>query len=305
MRVRDILLAVLVALIWGLTFVVIKLGLEEMPPLFFSALRFLCAAFPAVLLFGRRGIPWRIIFWVGLVLGVGMYSLLYLGVKLGMPAGLSSLVLQAQVFFTASLSAFFLKDPPLRWQKVGIAVALGGIALLASTQSGSVHPFALLLVLGAAVAWAIANILIKRAGQVDMFRLMIWMSLVPPLPLLLFSAVFERHQGAVLTGMSLRGFGAILYTGLLATVVAFSLWGRLFRIYSPNQVAPFALLVPVFGMAGARLLLHEELTLASLLAAALVLLGLVMVVAGGRRPGLRPWTRPGGHPGDANCTEGE
>jgi O-acetylserine/cysteine efflux transporter len=282
-------MAILVALLWGFNFIVIKFGLDAFPPLLFSALRFFCAAFPAVFFIDRKQIPWRVILQVGIVLGVIKYSLLYLGIKAGMPAGLSSLALQAQVPFTILLSAFLLGDSPTRIQRLGIAIALVGIAIIAYGRASDTSMVGLVLLISAAVAWACANVLIKRAGKrsggVDPFRLMVWMSVVPPLPLLVISLFTEHDQVAAVSHMGLGGLGAVIYTGPIATVVAFGLWGRLLHTYSATLVTPFALLVPVFGIAFSALLLGETLTPVNLSAVLVVLLGLVTVVLGPRLAG--------------------
>ena len=284
MAFRDIALAILVALVWGFNFVVIKEGLTAFPPLLFSALRFVSAAVPAVFLLRRGTIPWSVILKVGLVLGVVKYSLMYLGVKAGMPAGLSSLAIQSQVLFTAGLSAWVLKDAPAPWQRVGIGVALAGILLIATTRQGDVNGAGFALLMGAAAAWGVANILIKQAA-VDSFRLMVWMSVVPPLPLFILSFLFEEGQLEALARLDAKGVGAVLYTGVIATVLAFGVWGYLFRKYSPNVVSPFSLLVPVFGMTLSSEVLGERLSPMELGAAGLVLAGLVLIVLGRRLPG--------------------
>jgi len=120
MKFTDVLLALVVALCWGFNFVVIKVGLDSFPPILFSALRFTCAAFPAVLIWGRGSIQWRWILSMGLILGTIMFTLLFIGMHLGMPAGLSSIVLQVQVVFTLLLSGLILRDQPSLWQKIGI-----------------------------------------------------------------------------------------------------------------------------------------------------------------------------------------
>ncbi|WP_438007388.1 EamA family transporter [Sorangium sp. So ce321] len=282
MKPRDVVLGVLTALLWGFNFIVIKLGLASFPPLLFLALRFLVAALPAAFFVGRKDIPWRVILQVGLVLGVVKFSLLYLGVNVGMPAGLSSLAIQSQVPFTILLSSIVLHDSPSRMQKRGMAIALGGIVLLAFTRQGNVDPLGVALILAAAVAWAVTNIFLKRTSGVDPFRLMIWMSLVPPLPLLVLSYLFEDGQVNAVSHMGAAGLGAVLYTGLVATVLAFGIWGRLLRRYSANLIAPFGLLVPVFGMAFSALLLHERLSSDGIFAATLIFLGLLTVVLGPR-----------------------
>lgn len=282
MRARHAALAVFVALIWGFNFIVIKFGLDAFPPLLFSALRFASAAVPAVFLVSRRQIPWKLIALVGLVLGVAKYSLMYLGIKAGMPAGLSSLVIQAQVPFTILLTALLLGDKPSRVQRLGIGVAIGGIALVAWGRAGGGNLMGLLLVVGGAAAWSFANVIIKKSGGADPFRLMVWMSLVPPLPLLVLSFLTESPKLEMVTQMGWSGLGAVIYTGLIATVIAFGIWGRLLHAYSASLVTPFALLVPVFGIAFSSLILGEPLTMLNLSAAAVILLGLATVVLGPR-----------------------
>ena len=131
MKITDVCLAIFIAFIWGFNFVVIEIGLDSFPPIFFSALRFSFAAFPAVLFWNRGGIEWRWIISIGVTLGIVMFSLLFIGMHAGMPAGLSSLVLQVQAVFTILLSIFILRDMPTLWQKIGIIIAFLGIGFLA------------------------------------------------------------------------------------------------------------------------------------------------------------------------------
>ena len=280
MKFTDVLLALVVALCWGFNFVVIKVGLDSFPPILFSALRFTCAAFPAILIWGRGGIQWRWILSMGLILGTIMFTLLFIGMHLGMPAGLSSIVLQVQVVFTLILSGLILRDRPSLWQKLGITIAFAGIGLLVFDKYETASFAGMLFVIGSGFAWAIANILMKQCGNVDMFRLMIWMSIIPPIPLVLVSLIFEKGQIQALAHISLSGWGAIFYTGLISTVLAYSLWGKLFQRYSPNVVAPFALLVPIFGILSSVVVLNESLSIFELTASFLVLTGLFFVVYG-------------------------
>jgi O-acetylserine/cysteine efflux transporter len=282
MKIRDIFFAVLVALIWGFNFIVIRVGLGSFSPLLFSALRFICAAFPAILFVRRNNIAWRWIISIGFSTGFLMFTLLFLGIYAGMPAGLASLVLQTQAAFTLVLSALILRDPPTFWQKLGMTVAFGGIGLLASHMVAHAGFLGLVLILCSAFAWSISNILIKQAGNIDMFRLFVWMSIVPPLPLFGVSAIFEEGQMQAIRNVTWLGAGTIFYTGIVSTVVAWALWGRLFRIYSPNTVAPFSLLVPIFGILSSVIFLNERLSLLEATASFLVFSGLFLVVFGRR-----------------------
>jgi len=281
MTLTDSILALVVSALWGFNFVAIDMGLQSFPPFLFSVLRFFLAAFPAIFFFPRGSIPWKVIISVGVVLGSIKYSLLFVGMKVGMPAGLASLILQAQVVFTMVLSTLFLGDRPSSAQRLGMLVSVAGICLIAGGQQGGFTAIGFICTIGAAFAWATANIIIKKAA-VDNYRLMIWMSIVPPIPMLCMSGIFETSQFHVATQLlTIKGLSAVVYTSLLATVVAFGIWGNLLRKYSANVVAPFALLVPVFGMLSAFLILGERPTPLNCAAMILIMLGLVMVTRKG------------------------
>ena len=282
MKIIDVWLAIFVAFIWGFNFVVIKIGLDSFPPILFSTLRFLFAAFPAILLWGRGDMAWRWIISIGVILGIVMFSFLFIGMYVGMPAGLSSLVLQIQAVFTILLSIFILRDMPTIWQKIGIIVAFLGIGFLAVDKYETTSFLGFILVIASGFAWAVSNILLKLCGNIDMFRLIIWMSIIPPIPLFLISLVFETGHMNVLSNISWAGVGAILYTGLISTVVAFAVWGRLFQKYSPNVVAPFSLLVPIFGMASSFIMLGEKFTHIEWIASCIVFVGLSLIVFGSK-----------------------
>lgn len=284
MKTRHIALAVLVALLWGVNFVVIKVGLGSFPPILFVALRFTLAAFPAVLFIKRGNISWKTILSIGLVLGVIEFTLLFMGMAMGMPAGLSSLVLQCQSIFTLILAAVMLKDVPTPWQVCGVLVAFTGIGLLVVDMTASPTFTGLLLVIAAGFFWGLSNIMIKQAGKIDMLALIVWMSLVPPLPLLGLSLAMESGQWQAVTSMGWGGFGAIFYLAAVATLFGFGVWAHLFREYSPNVVAPFSLLVPVFGIWSGSLFLGETLTVVDIVASCLLLGGVALVVFGSRLP---------------------
>jgi len=280
MSLPHILLALLVSLIWGVNFVVIKLGLEDFPPLLFCALRFALAALPLLVLRGPLPAPgWRIV-QIGVLLGVIKFGLLFVGMHLGMPAGLSSLVLQSQVFFTVLIAALVLGERPTIRALAGLLLAASGLVLIGLQRPLGDSLLGFVLVVVAALAWAFSNIATKRSGASDMLRLICWVSLVPVLPLLGLSYLFEGPQaiGSALTHLSWRGVGALLYIAFLATTVGFAIWSFLLRRYPASQVTPFALAVPVSGLLAGWLLLGEALTPLGWLACALVFGGLAINV---------------------------
>lgn len=211
-----------------------------------------------------------------------MFSLLFIGMYVGMPAGLSSLVLQIQAVFTILLSIIILQDIPAVWQKIGIVIAFLGIGFLVFDKYETTSFVGLILVISSGFAWAVSNILLKLCGNIDMFRLIIWMSIIPPIPLFLISLIFEKGQMSALSNISWIGAGSILYTGIVSTVLAFGLWGKLFREYSPNIVAPFSLLVPIFGIISSFIVLDETFTHIELIASCIVFGGLSLIVFGSK-----------------------
>ena len=278
MRPRHVAVAVMIAAIWGVNFVAIDIGLGSLPPLFFAALRFVAAAFPAILFVRRPAIPWRWFALVGVPLGVGQFGLLFTGMHIGMPAGLSSLVLQSQALFTPIFAAFMLRERPRRAQLAGIVVAFAGIAVIGLSLGQGSPLFAFTLCIVAAGMWGLANIGMRKAQPPDAFAFMVWLSLVPPLPLLALSMIIEgpRADLHAITHISAGGLGALAYVAYLSTLVGFGAWGWLLRRYDAGQVAMYSLLVPPFGMSSAALFLGERITLADVLAALLIVGGVAL-----------------------------
>lgn len=285
MSFRDVLLALVVVAIWGFNFVVIKVGVADVPPLLLTGLRFLFAALPAVFFVRRPACAWHWVVAFGLILGVVKFGLLFVGMKAGMPAGLSSIVLQMQAFFTMGLAFVFLGEKPAAIQILGAVIAALGIAVIASARAGggaALGPF--LMVLAAAACWGLANIVTKKAGRIDMLGFVVWASLVAPLPLFALSLAFEGWPAivAALAHPTPIAVGAVAYLAWPTTVLGFGIWSNLMSRHAAATVAPFSLLVPVFGMSSAWLVLGEPIGGREAIGAALVVAGLVVNVFGPR-----------------------
>ncbi|TXS29806.1 EamA family transporter [Streptomyces sp. ms191] len=278
MRPAHIALAALVAAVWGVNFVVVEIGLGHFPPLLFSALRFLVAALPAVFLVGRPKAAWKWIVGVGLVLGVAKFGLLFTGMDLGAPAGLSSLVLQIQAVFTALFAFVALGERPGRTKLVGMAVALAGIGVAAVDEDASGPLAGFAFCVAAAACWGVSNVLTRKAAPPDALNFMVWVSTVPVLPLLALSLVLEGPERdlAALRGLDWAGAGVVLYVAWVTTIFGFGAWGWLLRRHPASSVAPFSLLVPVFGMSSAALFLGEGVSPLRWCAAALLVGGVAL-----------------------------
>ncbi|WP_089800265.1 EamA family transporter [Cellulomonas sp. KH9] len=295
MPMRDRLLAALVAVCWGLNFPAIHLSLEQFPPFFLVALRFALIAVPTLLLVPRPTAPWRWIALYGLGFGVLQFAFLYLAMSGGMPTGLASLVLQSSAPFTVLLAGVLLRERITARQGAGILLAVAGLAGIAVYRAGQVGGAALLpvlLTLCAGLGWAVGNLGSRRAGQAqpaEPVRLMLWMSVVPPLPLLALSLVVEgptRIAGSFQGLGSTRGLlalGGLAFTVVVATLVGSGLWTTLMGRHPSSTVAPFSMLVPVVGIAASWLLLRERTSPTELACGALVVAGVLLGSTRGRR----------------------
>jgi O-acetylserine/cysteine efflux transporter len=279
-RPRHVLLAVLVIVIWGVNFVIIDVALRDVPPLLLAALRFAFTAVPAIAFVRRPPIGWTWINAVGIFLGVGNFGLLFLGIHLGMPAGLSSLVLQSQAMFTMLLAAILLGERLGRRHVAGTAIATGGLVLIAAGGGGSVPFGPFLLVMAAAIGWAAANVCTRVSGAPAGLGLLVWSSVVPPLPLAALSYLVEGRDAVVgaLTSFEPSAVLALAYLVGLATLVGFGAWNTLLRHYPAGLVAPYSLAVPVVGMSAAWIWLGERPGLVDLLGAVVILAGLALIL---------------------------
>jgi O-acetylserine/cysteine efflux transporter len=262
--------------IWGVNFVAIETGLDHFPPLLFNALRFTLAAFPAIFFAGRPQVPWRWIVATGLILGVVKFSLLFAGMAAGMPAGLSSLVLQSQAVFTVVFAVLLLRERPRRRQIGGLVVAAAGVGVVATGMGANLGAF--LLIIGAAAAWALSNIVTRKAAPPDTLRFMVWASAVASGPLIVLSLLIDGPSADVSALRAIDGEAvmALLWVALISTLAGFAGWGFLLRRYGAATVAPFSMLVPFFGIASAALVLGEPIHAVDMAGGALVIGGILI-----------------------------
>jgi O-acetylserine/cysteine efflux transporter len=287
---RDLALLLAVVALWGFAFVPIKVALATVPPFALAALRFFFAALPAVMFVRLPSVSWRALAAYGIAIGVCQFGLLFLGMKLGMPAGLSSLVIQMQVFFTMAIAGWWMRDRLGRHNIAGAAVAAAGIAVLALHQliaGATTTLLGFMLVIASALGWGIGNALAKRmmhGRDEEMLGLVVWSSLVPPLPLALLSYAVEGGPAAVdaVIHMDALRWGCVLLLSYGATLFGYVTWNRLLHRYPTPLVSPFGLLIPVSGLVSGAVFVGERLSVLQLAGAVLVLAGLAVNVYGGR-----------------------
>ena len=275
---RHALLALAVVAVWGTNFVVIKLALAHLPPMLFATLRFTLAALPMVFFVKRPKVPIRELATYGILIGVGQFGLLFVAINGMIAPGLASLVVQSQVFFTIGL-AILISDErlkPVQW--IALAMGAGGIGVIAAHSGADVSIPGVLLVLGAAISWACGNIIQRRSIGVDMLAYVVWASAFAVPPLVVLSLVLDGWPAMVegVRAASATTWAAVVWQSVGNTMFGYGAWGFLLTRYPAATVAPWSLLVPVFGMGTATLILAEPLPTWKLVAAALVMGGLAL-----------------------------
>jgi len=267
--------------IWGLNFAVAKIGLAQLPPILMMALRFGVVAValgPFVKL--PRG-RFRPILLISVSLGLLHFSLMFTGLA-GIDAATAAIAIQLQVPFAALLAAIFFKDR-LGWRRaLGMAIAFGGVALIAGEPRLEGSYLALALVVAAACIWSVANVQIKLLGEIDGMVLNAWVAIFATPQLLAASLLLEQGQWAAVTAADWRAWASVLYQSVLVFGLGYGIWYRLLRLYRVNQTMPFLLLVPVFGVAASVALLGEQLTATLVAGGLLTVAGVGIIVL--RRP---------------------
>jgi O-acetylserine/cysteine efflux transporter len=274
MHPRDILLATLVAVIWGLAFVASRLALDELPPTLMTTLRFAIAAVPC--LFVRKpDVSWPLLIAISVTLFLGQFLAQAFGIAHGVPVGLASVIVQSQALFTVAFAVIAFGEVPTRMQVTGIGVAAIGLLMICGTvgYDFSVGAFAVLMI--SPVVFAIGNLLLRRARDVPMFDLFAWLCLVAAVPLAALTLIADgpRTSWHALSHMTPTGVVSILAIGAISTSIAYWLWGRLLRDHTAAQVVPFALLVPFVGAASSSVVFGERF-------GPLRLAGMIIVVCG-------------------------
>jgi len=276
MRLTHLALAFLVVLVWGFNFVVMQIGLHQIPPLFLCATRFFLTSLPAIFFIPFPATSFKMVAFYGLIMFGLQFALLFMGIEVGIAPGLASLLLQSQAFFTILLAVFFLGETLNRWQVVGAIVSFCGIGLVGLHIGGSMTVAGFLFLMASAASWGTGNVISKKIGNVDMFALVIWGSFIAWPPLLALSLIVDGPAPIVLSlhHLSWQGVGSILYLTYLSTLFGFGSWNFLLKHYPLQIVAPLTLLVPIIAVINSVAVLGETLEMWKIAAGILVIGGL-------------------------------
>jgi O-acetylserine/cysteine efflux transporter len=294
MPMTHLLLALAVVAIWGTNFVVIRLGLDAFAPYTFAALRYTFSFLPFIFFVPRPAMTWNKLALFGVLIGVGQFGLLFWAMRSDISPGLASLVIQSQVFFTIGLSALLYRERLKMLQWPALALAVGGLSVVASHVSAhsGVTAFGVILVICAAFSWALCNLVGRAAGRVDALGFMVWSSPFAAVPLWIISLLQNgpAQVGDSLLHAGLVPWAAVAWQAVANTLFGYGAWNWLLARHSASIVTPTALLVPVFGMTASAIALHEGLPAWKLAAAALVMGGLAVNLLATRQRALRAAT---------------
>lgn len=280
MPLSHLLLLLMVIVIWGLNFIVVKLGLEEFSPLLLCALRFFLASVPAVFFIKPPNVPFKLVAAYGLVMFCLQFGFVFTGMKVGMTPGMASLIMQVQVFFTLFFAIIFLGERPGIGQVVGALVSFLGIGLVGFHFDVNVSLLGFLLVLAASASWGVGNLIVKKINTPNLLSVVVWGSLIACIPMILLSLFLEGPSSIInsIQQASWKGVSALLYIVYASTWVGYGIWGWLVGRYPMGMVVPFTLLIPVVGILSSVLLLGEPFQLWKLASGLLVISGLCINV---------------------------
>lgn len=302
MTLLHIALAVLVAFIWGVNFTLIAWALESFPPLMLTALRFFFTAVPLVLFLKPPKFN-RTLFIYAIGTFVMQYAFVFTAMHLGASAGLTALLLQVQIFITVLLAYVILGEAVSRMQIMGMLVGVLGLGVIALNLGGDMPLVGFICILIAAIGWSFGNIASKQASTqqstsnistalpvnsnnkasnrtsaLSALSLVVWGGLIACIVLTLSSLLFENEAWtlATFTQASFKSWLSLGFIVYVSTLIGFGLWAHLLSKNIASKVVPFALLVPVFGMATSVLLIGEVVTWWKMLAMVLILSGLIL-----------------------------
>jgi len=275
----HLLLALAIVAVWGTNFVVIKLSLASFPPFLFAALRYCFAFLPAAFFLPRPKVSWVNLCVYGLAVGVGQFGVLYYAIDGNISPGLASLVIQTQVFFTIGFAMLFAKEKLKLYQALAVAIAMVGLVIIAVHTDATTTFLGLALVVFSGFSWGVANTASRRAGSINMLSYVVWASVFAIPPLFAIALIFEGGWSGLSTSMMTAPMGAwlgVLWQSWGNTLFGYGAWAWLLSKHPAAVVAPAPLLVPIFGMGASAFFLNEPLPLWKILAAGLVIAGLMV-----------------------------
>lgn len=270
------MMAISVAIIWGMGFIIAKAGMSHFSPILLMALRFTLTAFCLIWFFRPPMTLYKDLFWISLVSAAIQYSLTFNGVN-GIDASTAALLVQLEVPFGLLLAWIILDDKISVKQVIGMAVAFIGAVLIVGEPKLANDLVYAFMVIGGAFTWAVGQIMIKKLGNIGGFMLITGVAIFAAPQLFIASFLLETDQLLQIQTASINAWAAVIYLGLIMTALGYALWYRLLGIYTINQVMPFLLLLPVTSVLGGIFFLGESLTVKIATGGGLAIIGVALI----------------------------
>ena len=276
MKPVDVIIAISVAAIWGMGFIVAKAAMSHFSPILLMALRFTLTACCLIWFFRPPLALYKSLFWIALVSAAIQYSLTFNGVK-GIDASTAALLIQLEVPFGLLLAWVFLGDRISVKQIIGMVVAFVGVVFIVGEPRLAEDLVYVFLVIGGALTWAVGQIMIKKLGNIGGFMLITGVAIFAAPQLYIASFLLETNHFTQIQTASVSTWAAVVYLGLIMTALGYGLWYRLLGLYTVNQVMPFLLLLPVTTVMGGFFFLDESLTVKIAIGGGLAVMGVGLI----------------------------
>lgn len=277
MKPTDLVLVLIANLAWAFNFIAGKVGVEHFPPFLFTTLRFSLVLL--LLLPFLRPIPGKVwpMLQIGLVLGVGHFSLMFAGLNAAGDVSSIAIIAQLYVPFSTILAVILLNET-IGWRRISaITIAFVGVMIIGFDPIVLNHLSALIYILGAALLMAVASILMRNLQGVGVFQMQAWLGLIATPGLLCLSLIFESEHINALQTADWVDFSAVAYSAIGASIIGHGLYFYLLQRYPVSTIAPLLLLTPIFAIIFGVVLLNDQLTWRIVLGGTATLLGILVI----------------------------
>jgi len=280
---KQILLALIVPITWGLGFTLAKIGMEQFSALLIMSIRFGIAGL--VLVWFTKP-PWghmREIFVVALIGSTIQYGLTYNGLK-GIDASTAAILVQLEGPILALLGTILLKEKLGLTRALGMGLAFLGVFIIAGEPRLEGHIDSVILLVAGSAVWAVAQIMISRLKGLSGITILAWVAIMATPQMLIASLIIEDGQWQAITSASLVDWSIIFYLAFIMTVVGYSIWYHLLSSVDVSKVSPFLMLLPITSIVAGMILLDEKLTLSMIIGGVMIMTGVASTLINWRWP---------------------
>jgi O-acetylserine/cysteine efflux transporter len=275
---RDLALLIGMNLIWGLNLIASKIGVAQLPPVLFTALRFMALGLLLIPFLRLHRGQMKNLLAAAVLTGPLTFALLFIGVFLVADASMVAIASQMGVPFSTLLSVWLLGET-IRWRRrLGIALAFGGIAVIGFDPRAFAYAEGLMLVILSCFVGSLGLVFVKRLRDIKALELQAWIGIVGGPTLFLFSLIAETNQLEATINADWRAWAALFFTTVMSSLIAHTGWYYLVSRYPVTSLSPLTLLSPLFGVFFGVTLLADQLTWRMLLGGAITLVGVLIVL---------------------------